>query len=660
MRTGTSSANSWVGRDWQGTTLRVAIAVAPTVFATVAVFLLLRLTTAPTELTPAIARILAVVLVGFVIANVVNRMANRLLPLAALLKLSLAFPDQAPSRFKVAMRASSSRALARQIETAREQGLSENQTEAAEQILLLTTAVGEHDRLTRGHSERVRVYARMVGEQMGIEGDELEKLQWGAILHDIGKLSVPPELLNKPGAPTDEEWKVISKHPSAGGQLISPVAGFLGMWALAAESHHEKFDGSGYPLGLAGSEIPLAGRIVSVADAFEVMTATRSYKKPMSAEAAREELTRGAGTHFDPDVVRAFLTISTGNLRRAGGGFGWLFSIPVLGPLVSNGSRVIGQIQAIPSAIAGTAPASAVSAGAMAVATVSGAITLPPPPELAAVAISRPGIPTEETAIPQPELTTTIVEPELTTTELASSPDTERPLPTSPTTSPTTTTAPTTTAPTTAAPTTTTSAAPTTTTTTAPTTTAAPSTTAPATTTQPSVTNPPTTTAPPPPDEPYTVALGDVVEVPADGSADLSPTGPFRDDATMWFLNEGQTTTDQAIRVGRTVIQPGATVCSYYFVLAPTPGQQQVANDFSLTFTEPVVALAVTDIDLDRSDIFTIEGTTFDVDRALEFGQPLTSPGADQGSFADNVLELQLQTNPGYADAVRVITECEQ
>ncbi len=266
----------------------------------------------------------------------VDRFARRLLPVAALLKLSLLFPDKAPSRFKVALRAGNARQLERRIEQAREQGASDNWVWDAETVLELTAALSAHDRRSRGHSERVRAFADLLGEEMRLEPGQRDLLHWAALLHDIGKVTVPPEILNKPGKPTQEEWEALKRHPLEGEKLVTPLAEWLGEWTRAVGEHHERWDGNGYPRGLKQTEISLAARIVAVADSFEVMTAARSYKKPVPAEAARRELGRCAGSQFDPSVVRAFLSVTLGRLRLAMGPFSWLAQVPVAGrvPLV--------------------------------------------------------------------------------------------------------------------------------------------------------------------------------------------------------------------------------------------------------------------------------------------------------------------------------------
>ncbi len=148
---------------------------------------------------------------------------------------------------------------------------------------------------------------------------------------------MPATILNKPGIPSDEEWAALHRHPEEGARLVGPLLPWLGEWGAAVEQHHERFDGTGYPHQLRGHEISLAARIVAVADAYEVMTAPRPYKRSMSVSAARAELVRVAGAQLDPAIVRAFLNVSVGRLWRTLGFGAWIAQVPQLGRIFSLG-----------------------------------------------------------------------------------------------------------------------------------------------------------------------------------------------------------------------------------------------------------------------------------------------------------------------------------
>lgn len=193
-------------------------------------------------------------------------------------------------------------------------------------------ALTKHDRLTRGHAERVRAYASLIGVEVGLAQPELELLNWTALLHDIGKLDVPPSILNSPGKPSAEEWAVLRRHPAAAQGRLSKLERVIGEGIYdGALYHHERWDGNGYPKGLAQGSIPLFGRITAIADAFDVMTSTRSYKSAMTISEAREELMASAGTQFDPDLVTAFVRIGDQELKDVRGWSATFAGITVAG-----------------------------------------------------------------------------------------------------------------------------------------------------------------------------------------------------------------------------------------------------------------------------------------------------------------------------------------
>ncbi|MDX6199230.1 MAG: hypothetical protein QOJ79_2381 [Actinomycetota bacterium] len=279
---------------------------------------------------------------------IADRALRRLLPLAALLEMSVLFPGRAPTRFSVARQAGATRQLEELVAKARESDENTEPVIAASRILALVGALRSHDRATRGHSERVRVMTDLIAEEMGLPPGDRDKLRWAALLHDIGKLDVPARILNKPGKPTAKEWQRLQQHPAAGQQLAAPLLAWLGAYAPVIIQHHERWDGKGYPAGLKGAQICTGARIVAVADAFEVMTAARSYKKAMTRAVALREMTKMAGTQFDPAVVRALLSISAPRLRWAIGPTAWVAQIPIIGtaPSLAGVTAVASQAAA--------------------------------------------------------------------------------------------------------------------------------------------------------------------------------------------------------------------------------------------------------------------------------------------------------------------------
>ena len=169
----------------------------------------------------------------------------------------------------------------------------------------LTAALETRDLETHGHSERVVSYSMRLGREYGLDGERTKSLEFGSLLHDIGKIGVPDLILRKPAKLTPEEWVLMRQHPQHG-QVILRGIEFLEGAALVVAQHHEKWDGSGYPLGLRGEEIDVCARIFSVADAFDAITSDRVYRKGKPYRAAAEELDAWAGTQFDPKVVEAF------------------------------------------------------------------------------------------------------------------------------------------------------------------------------------------------------------------------------------------------------------------------------------------------------------------------------------------------------------------
>jgi ribonuclease P protein subunit RPR2 len=170
----------------------------------------------------------------------------------------------------------------------------------------LAQVIEAKDRTTRGHLDRTQAYGLALARRIAPELVATPNLGYGFFLHDIGKVGVPEQILCKEGPLTSEEWTVMRNHPVVGAQIIAPIAFLTGAVELIRH-HHERFDGSGYPDGLRAEEIPLAARIFAVADSFDAMTSDRPYRGAMDIERALLEVEGGAGTQFDPDVVRIFV-----------------------------------------------------------------------------------------------------------------------------------------------------------------------------------------------------------------------------------------------------------------------------------------------------------------------------------------------------------------
>ncbi len=638
----------WTDQDAWALALKISLAILPSVLAFVAVVITLRLTPETTSTSGTVGWILFAAVVGFIVATISSKLTVRVLPLAALLRLSLVFPDQAPSRLKLAIRASSPKKLRAEVESARHHGLSSDTTEAAEQVLLLTAALGEHDRRTRGHSERVRLFARLLGEEMGIEGADLERLQWGALMHDIGKLTVPTEILNKPSKLDDAEWTIMSSHAAAGRDLAAPLHPFLGSFVSAADGHHERWDGTGYPSGLRGLEIPLPARIVAVADAYEVMTATRAYKKPMSAEAARAELTACAGTHFDPDVVRAWLNVSVGDVKRAAGPAAAFGSLPVIGELVALAGRTASAVATLPATVASAAPAAA-TAGAMTVAAVAAPNAVTAGPDLALDL--RPSITSpqdEEQAAPS----------ESSSTTAATKPSTSAPADSATNSSNQTTTMaalvsgandPTTSAPSTTPPfgsATSSSSAPAS----QPTTTRAPTTAPSTTSTTTSTTAPPSpTSSPSAAEQGFFTASSGAALTPAGNlgaATDLTPGGPFADGSFL-FLDPQQTLTDD-VNVDGTTLAAGTVICVHLFV---TSGEDK-PRTWQLDFDREVLAVSGEAETLEATDFLQADGVSYGDSQSRALGSK------DDVSIIRSGSRARVKIDRASSGSTRIFVDC--
>lgn len=196
----------------------------------------------------------------------------------------------------------------------------ERQTEVAERrrrsverlviqmVQALANTIDAKDSYTNGHSTRVAKYSVMIAVRMGYTGEKLELLRYTALLHDIGKIGIPEEIINKPSRLTDEEYQIIKTHPIIGSDILKEITEIPDI-AIGARWHHERYDGKGYPDGLKGTGIPEIARIIGVADAYDAMTSRRSYRGIIPQETVKAELERGKGSQFDPEIADIMLEL---------------------------------------------------------------------------------------------------------------------------------------------------------------------------------------------------------------------------------------------------------------------------------------------------------------------------------------------------------------
>ena len=184
-------------------------------------------------------------------------------------------------------------------------------------VRALAGAVEARDAYTGRHAERVTAYGIAIGRAYGLPHPDAPELEFGFLLHDIGKVAIPDAILYKPGALDANERALMSRHPLIGAEIVSGIE-FLVDAVAIVRSHHERWDGSGYPDGLAGEAIPVAARVFAVADVLDALTTNRPYRTASPLAEARALITAGSGSHFDPDVVAAFETIPDASLVSIG------------------------------------------------------------------------------------------------------------------------------------------------------------------------------------------------------------------------------------------------------------------------------------------------------------------------------------------------------
>jgi len=175
-------------------------------------------------------------------------------------------------------------------------------------IKSIAYALDAKDKYTLGHSMRVTLYSLALAKHLNLSDDLLEEIETTGLLHDIGKIAIPEKILLKPGKLTIEEYEVIKTHPALGGKLVSGIEK-LKLISNWLKSHHERYDGRGYPEGLSGEQIPISSRIIAIADTYDAMTSDRSYRKALSHEEAIKEIRTCSGTQFDPNLAELFVSI---------------------------------------------------------------------------------------------------------------------------------------------------------------------------------------------------------------------------------------------------------------------------------------------------------------------------------------------------------------
>ena len=196
--------------------------------------------------------------------------------------------------------------LQRDLESMVDEKTRENENLFLHVVECLADAIDAKDNYTKGHSGRVAQYSKEIAERFGYDEKQQEKIFMMGLLHDVGKIGVPDEVINKPGRLSEEEFAKIQKHPAIGGRILGNIKEMPEL-AAGAKWHHERYDGTGYPEGLAGEDIPEAARIIAVADAYDAMTSNRSYRGVLPQEKVRQEIERGKGSQFDPKFADIML-----------------------------------------------------------------------------------------------------------------------------------------------------------------------------------------------------------------------------------------------------------------------------------------------------------------------------------------------------------------
>ncbi|MCR5702758.1 MAG: HD-GYP domain-containing protein, partial [Lachnospiraceae bacterium] len=189
-----------------------------------------------------------------------------------------------------------------------EKAKNEIKTLSVEVMEALAHTIDAKDEYTKGHSIRVARYSKMIAEKLGLSDEECENIYYMGLLHDLGKIGVPNEIINSPNPLTDEQYEIIKTHPGLGFEILSEIKSRPDL-SIGARWHHERFDGKGYPDRKSGEEIPLMARIISVADSYDAMTSNRSYRNYMAQDRVIEEIKNNKGTQFDPKIAECMISI---------------------------------------------------------------------------------------------------------------------------------------------------------------------------------------------------------------------------------------------------------------------------------------------------------------------------------------------------------------
>jgi putative nucleotidyltransferase with HDIG domain len=246
------------------------------------------------------------------ISRPLRRLAETMSEMTRTGELESAFPSRAGGNRDVRRIEETFRALLVSLEDSRRA----RERSYVEAVGAVVTAADARDHDTSGHSFRVALYALALARALRLPAGTLQAIEWGALLHDVGKMAVPDGILRKPGPLTDNEWHIMKQHPTWGFDMLAEVS-FLQPVAIdIVYSHHERWDGQGYPRRLAGEQIPLSARLFAVVDTYDAITSERPYRRARSHAAAIAELQKVAGHQLDPAMVETFRTLSEIDLRH--------------------------------------------------------------------------------------------------------------------------------------------------------------------------------------------------------------------------------------------------------------------------------------------------------------------------------------------------------